>query len=367
MPSLNASIIVCLANGTTVQLLGEPVPADNYTWWRTTGGGWTVEVNFLPAAGPAPTSASQPRSCDDTTAAARLRPSVVRLQGAQGMGTGFVVTADGFILTANHVVEFDRTVAVTLVGGRVVAGQVVGRRPDQDLALLKVAESGLTPIAWGDDTALQPGQRLLSLGYARDLPGEPSLTGGAFSARRSGTIAQIQADLIQTDTPINSGNSGGPLFASCGEVVGVVKAGLRSAQGINVAIAASDARITADSLRQRATSTTAAPALNPVEAVTLFYSLIDQRQYAVAYGMFSQRRKAEGALNEFAAGFATTRNVYLESVIPVIGTPNAVEVSLLATDLINGQVVVRRFTGTWTLVQEGGRWVLDRGQIRQSP
>jgi len=365
-PSLTAAIVTCLKNGTTVQLIGESTRADAYTWWRHTGGGWTVDANFLPAAAPSPT-ATAGRECTDAAAAARLRPSVVRLQGASGMGTGFVVGAEGIILTANHVVEFDRAVAVTLASGQVVAGQVQGRRPEQDLAVVRISAGGLTAVAWGDDRALRPGQRLLSLGYARDLPGEPSLTGGAFSARRSGSFVRLGADLIQTDTPLNSGNSGGPLFSDCGEVVGVVTGVLRDAQGLGFAIAASHARPTAEALSRSSPAVAPSPVLTPAETVTVFYSLLDQRQYGLAYAMFSTRRKAEGTLAEFQAGFATTRNVYLEEVTVAPGTPAVVQVSILAADLVSGQVVVRRFAGTWTFVQEGNRWTLDRGQIRQVP
>jgi hypothetical protein len=109
------------------------------------------------------------------------------------------------------------------------------------------------------------------------------------------------------------------------------------------------------------------PLLSPVEVVALFYALIDQRQNALAYGMFSDRRKAEGSLADFQAGFTTTRNVYLEDAVATPGSPTVVQVSILAADLVNGQLVVRRFAGTWTLVQDGILWKLDRGQIRQIP
>jgi len=150
----------------------------------------------------------------------------------------FAVAADGFILTANHVVASERTAAVTLADARVVIAQVIGRREDQDLAVLRAPVSGLTPVAWGDDRALQPGQRLLALGYAKDLPGEPSLTGGSFSARRSGAFIRLQADIVQTDTTLNPGNSGGPLFTNCGEVIGVVQSARTQAVGLNFAVAA---------------------------------------------------------------------------------------------------------------------------------
>jgi len=83
--------------------------------------------------------------------------------------------------------------------------------------------------------------------------------------------------------------------------------------------------------------------------------------------LFSARRKAEGALAAFEAGFATTRNVVLEDATDAGSRPLMVAVSVLAADIINGRTVVRRFVGNWTLVQEQGMWKLDRGQIQQAP
>jgi S1-C subfamily serine protease len=191
---------------------------------------------------PAGTAGQATRVCDDPSAVARVRPSIVRIQAGTSVGTGIATTAS-LVVTAEHVVRGAQSVRLTLPNGNAATATVLVRRPDQDLALLSTAATGLTPVTWGDEQSLRPGQPLLSLGYARDIPGEPSLTGGRFSARRvDGGVT-----LVQTDTPLNPGNSGGPLFTQCGEVVGVVSFGLTDAQGLNFAVAATHARALASS------------------------------------------------------------------------------------------------------------------------
>lgn len=230
VPSRTPTADPANATATATPPLTSPVPASPPP---------TITATARPV--PSPSATVSPtetaRSCDDPSAAARLRPSVVRIEAGGGMGTG-MVAGPNLILTAEHVVSDVRNVELTLADGRLVSADVVLRRPDLDLALLRAALPGLPKVGWGDEGALRPGQPLLALGYARDIPGEPSLTGGRFSARRQdGGVT-----LIQTDTALNPGNSGGPLFNQCGEVVGIVSFRLADAQGISFAVAGSHAR-----------------------------------------------------------------------------------------------------------------------------
>jgi hypothetical protein len=135
--------------------------------------------------------------------------------------------------------------------------------------------------------------------------------------------------------------------------------------GLNFAVSSSDARVFIAGARP---SATAAPPvrLTPVEIVSLFYSLIDQRRFDEAYALLSTRFKAQGTREAFRAGYLTTQGVYVERV-QVGSTPSNVQVSILATDLINGQRTVRRFAGTWDLVEEQGMWKLDVGRIQIQP
>ncbi|MBI5947382.1 MAG: trypsin-like peptidase domain-containing protein [Chloroflexi bacterium] len=158
-------------------------------------------------------------------------PSVVRIETTSGVGSGFVVSADGDIITNNHVVTSAAgrtlaTVQVTLNDGAVKTGKVVGVDPRSDLALIKIDLSGLKPLKFGSLANTLVGQDVVAIGFALDLSGGEgasfSVTRGIVSAKNRG-IEESSTILgaIQTDAAINHGNSGGPLLNLAGEVIGV--------------------------------------------------------------------------------------------------------------------------------------------------
>ncbi len=148
--------------------------------------------------------------------------SSTSIQG-QATGTGFVVSADGLIVTNGHVVDGAQQITVKLgTGGQTQTAQLVGTDPSRDLALLKVDGSGLTPLKLGDSNAVGVGDSTYAIGNPYGL--DHTLTTGVVSALHR----EIQApdgttisDVIQTDAAINPGNSGGPLLNDKGEVIGV--------------------------------------------------------------------------------------------------------------------------------------------------
>ena len=152
---------------------------------------------------------------------------------AQGAGSGFVWDGAGHVVTNNHVVEGAQRVQVQLDAGRTYTAKVVGRAPDYDLAVVKLAElpSGLRPIPVGTSGDLKIGQRVYAIGNPFGLT--RTLTAGIVSAldRHLPTtdIREI-GGAIQTDAAINPGNSGGPLLDSAGRLVGVTTA-IRSPSG----------------------------------------------------------------------------------------------------------------------------------------
>jgi S1-C subfamily serine protease len=158
------------------------------------------------------------------------------------VGTGVIIDDQGHIITNNHVVTLDSTVAthitITLSDGRTSAAQVVGTDPPTDLAVLKIDATNLTPAKLGDVSQLQVGEQVVAIGYALDLPGGPTVTEGVVSAK--GRVIQEDpysiSDAIQTDASINPGNSGGPLVDDLGEVVGIDTAVVAQAQNIGFAI-----------------------------------------------------------------------------------------------------------------------------------
>ncbi len=172
--------------------------------------------------------------CTDENAIGIVRRSVVRISTDDAVGTGIVV-GDNEILTNAHVVEDYEKVRVESQDDA-GEGTVVGTDNVIDLALIQAATHALPAVKFADPSSLRPGQRLLAIGYALDLPGEPSTTGGIFSALRE----LDGVHYVQTDAPINPGNSGGPLFTQCGEVVGLNTSGNRA--GIGFAIDSSALR-----------------------------------------------------------------------------------------------------------------------------
>lgn len=138
------------------------------------------------------------------------------------LGSGFIISHDGYILTNNHVVDHADKVTVRLQDRRTLTAKVVGTDPTYDIALLKVdAGSDLPAVTLGDSRSLKPGQWVLAIGSPFGF--DYTVTQGIVSAvgRNLGQRDQPYTSFIQTDVPINRGNSGGPLFDLQGRVVGV--------------------------------------------------------------------------------------------------------------------------------------------------
>lgn len=137
------------------------------------------------------------------------------------MGSGFIISPDGYVLTNHHVVDGADTVTVKLSDRRELVAKVVGSDQQYDVALLKIEASNLPSIRLGDSNSLKPGQWVVAIGSPFGL--DHSVTAGIVSATgRSNPYAdQRYVPFIQTDVAINQGNSGGPLLNTRGEVVGI--------------------------------------------------------------------------------------------------------------------------------------------------
>lgn len=172
----------------------------------------------------------------------RISPSVVTIvatssddfRSGRSTGTGVVITSDGEILTNEHVVRGSDQVSV-LFGDSIdpIPVEVLATDPGNDLALLKVDLDGLTPAVFADPNSISVGDEVVAVGFALDLDGGPTVTRGIVSALNR-TIANSDGaldKLIQTDAAISSGNSGGPLLNSRGEVVGINTAVFQSSFG----------------------------------------------------------------------------------------------------------------------------------------
>ncbi len=156
-----------------------------------------------------------------------------------GTGSGFILDANGTIVTNAHVVEGADEVSVTFKDGRELRGEVIGEDPLTDVAVIKVDASELPTVTIGNSDALRPGEWAIAIGNPLGL--DNTVTAGIVSATGR-TSAQIRVpdkrvDFIQTDAAINPGNSGGPLLNERGEVIGVNTAIIGGgAQGLGFAI-----------------------------------------------------------------------------------------------------------------------------------
>jgi S1-C subfamily serine protease len=177
----------------------------------------------------------------------RIGPAVVRVEPqvsgrSAGMGSGVMISPDGLLLTNSHVMQGARDARLTGSDGRTIEARVIGDDPDTDLALLR-ADGDRFPFATlGNSKELKRGQIAIAIG--NPLGFESTVTAGVVSAlgrslrAKSGRLID---DVIQTDAALNPGNSGGPLVASSGEVIGINTAVIMGAQGICFAVASNTA------------------------------------------------------------------------------------------------------------------------------
>ena len=148
----------------------------------------------------------------------------------QDMGSGVLVSEDGYILTNNHVINRVQNISVGLWDGRFAAAKVVGSDPETDLAVLKIDLSGLPAAPLAEDSAVRVGDVVLAIGNAFGL--SHTVTMGIISATgRNDLRSVLYEDFIQTDAAINAGNSGGALINHLGEVIGISTRNLGQAQG----------------------------------------------------------------------------------------------------------------------------------------
>ena len=168
----------------------------------------------------------------------------------RGVGSGFIMSHDGYIVTNNHVVEDADQIKVKLANGKEYDGKIVGRDPKTDLALVKIdGASDLHPLPLGNSDELKVGSWVVAVGSPFGL--EQTVTAGIVSAKGRVIGSGPYDNFIQTDASINPGNSGGPLINTKGEVVGINTAILAQGKGIGFAIPVNMAKDIAPQLQEK--------------------------------------------------------------------------------------------------------------------
>ena len=237
-----------------------------------------AEVTTAPA-GDAPGSSNEPVATAPSTNDAEpamnvaevlkiIEPSVVTIiaiteggtNPGRATGTGVVITSDGDILTNDHVVDGANKVSVLFVGDtEPTLATVLAVDVGNDLALLHVDKTGLTPAVFADPSSIDIGDEVVAVGFALDLDGGPTVTSGIVSALNRTIVSGDGAldGLIQTDTAISSGNSGGPLVNTLGQVIGINTAVFQSssevaANNVGFSISVAEALPVIEELRAQA-------------------------------------------------------------------------------------------------------------------
>ena len=221
---------------------------------------------IFPGCGPAAALASGKTDTITTSASIpdlveKLSPVVVNISTSRivkdllgrevsqkGMGSGFIISGDGYIFTNNHVVDKTDKVRVRLADGKEYDAEIRGKDAATDLALIKIKPAATLPYArLGDSDRVRIGESVIAIGNPLGL--DHTVTAGIISAKGREIGAGPYDNFLQTDASINPGNSGGPLCNLAGEVVGINTAVIAQAQGIGFAIPINTARDIMDELK----------------------------------------------------------------------------------------------------------------------
>ncbi len=198
------------------------VPAGGYSDLVETVSPAVVFIEVTAKAQPANMSGQLPEGLPEELRREfeKMMPPTGEMPARQGLGSGFLISEDGKIVTNNHVVEGAETVSVKLADGREFDAKVIGSDPLTDVAVLQLDTDEKMPfVSFGDSDEMRAGDEVIAVGNPFGLGG--TVTSGIVSALSRDINSGPYDDYIQTDAAINRGNSGGPLFNNAGEVIGM--------------------------------------------------------------------------------------------------------------------------------------------------
>ena len=176
-------------------------------------------------------------------------------QEVEGIGSGFIINQEGYILTNYHVVKGAQEISVTLSNDVTTTAQIVNYDENQDVAMIKITDESVkipATVELGDSDALQPGEEVIAIGTPLSTELSSTVTKGIISATSRSVAVEsgVTMNLIQTDAAINAGNSGGPLVNTKGEVVGINSSKIsgEAVEGIGFSIPINDIKDKIESL-----------------------------------------------------------------------------------------------------------------------
>ena len=179
----------------------------------------------------------------------------MQTQEVEGIGSGFIINQEGYILTNYHVVKGAQEISVTLSNDVTTTAQVVNYDENQDVAMIKITDENVeipATVELGDSDALQPGEEVIAIGTPLSTELSSTVTKGIISATSRSVAVEsgVTMNLIQTDAAINAGNSGGPLVNTKGEVVGINSSKIsgEAVEGIGFSIPINDIKDKIESL-----------------------------------------------------------------------------------------------------------------------
>ena len=221
----------------------------------------------------------------------------MQTQEVEGIGSGFIINQEGYILTNYHVVKGAQEISVTLSNDVTTTAQIVNYDENQDVAMIKITDESVkipATVELGDSDALQPGEEVIAIGTPLSTELSSTVTKGIISATSRSVAVEsgVTMNLIQTDAAINAGNSGGPLVNTKGEVVGINSSKIsgEAVEGIGFSIPINDIKDKIESLSK--------PILNlGISVRTIDESLskqlnMEQGLYIVEVTEFSSAEKA---------------------------------------------------------------------------
>ena len=221
----------------------------------------------------------------------------MQTQEVEGIGSGFIINEEGYILTNYHVIQGAQEISVTLSNDVTTTAQVVNYDENQDVAMIKITDESVeipATVELGDSDALQPGEEVIAIGTPLSTELSSTVTKGIISATSRSVAVEsgVTMNLIQTDAAINAGNSGGPLVNTKGEVVGINSSKIsgEAVEGIGFSIPINDIKDKIESLSK--------PILNlGISVRTIDESLskqlnMEQGLYIVEVTEFSSAEKA---------------------------------------------------------------------------